>query len=120
MDEKQIICIICPLGCTIRVKGERGEIKSIEGFSCPRGEVYGRDEFISPKRILTSSVRIEGSETPLVPVRSNVSIPKEKLFPCMDLIKQKVCGVPVRQGDVLIPNILNTGADIIASGSVEN
>jgi CxxC motif-containing protein len=51
MEEKQMTCVICPLGCTIRVQGEGGNIRSIEGFFCPRGDVYGRDEFINPKRV---------------------------------------------------------------------
>jgi CxxC motif-containing protein len=120
MEEKRITCIICPLGCTLVVKGEGTVIQSIEGFSCQRGETYGRDEFISPKRILTSSVRVEGGEAPLVAVRSNLPLPKELLFSCMDLIKRAVCKAPVYRRDILIKNILDTGVDIIASGGVKN
>ena len=45
--EKEMICIVCPVGCHISVNTETYEVK---GNSCPRGEVYGKEELIAPKR----------------------------------------------------------------------
>ena len=119
--EKKIICIICPQGCNITVKGdaEKGEIESIEGFTCKRGKAYAENEFIHPLRILTSSVKTEGSNAPLVPVRTRTAIPKELLFAGMEEIRKITVKGKVSCGDVIVENFLGTGVDLIASGDVE-
>ena len=116
---KEIICTVCPTGCTIRVEGENGNISSIEGFSCPRGKVYAENEFISPVRILTSTAKVKSAKTPLVAVRSKTPVPKDKLFQCMDEIRKLDLDTPVNRGDVLIANICGTGVDIVATGEVK-
>lgn len=119
--EKKIICIICPQGCNITVKGDadKGTIESIEGFTCNRGKVYAENEFVHPLRILTSSVKVEGASAPLVPVRTRTAIPKELLFQGMDEIRKLSLKGKVTCGDVIVANFLGTGVDLIASGSVE-
>ena len=76
-EEKKIVCITCPQGCLITVRGDaaEGKIESVEGFSCKRGKEYAETEFTHPARILTSSVRVEGGEAPLVAVRTRTAIP---------------------------------------------
>lgn len=119
MEEKKIICIICPIGCNITVRGEAECIECMEGYTCNRGEEYARNEFTHPVRILTSTIKVEGGITPLVPIRSNKPLPKELIFDCMRLIQNHNITAPVHSHDVLIPNIMGTGIDIIATGSVE-
>lgn len=116
---KDIICTVCPTGCTIRVEGKNGAITKIEGFSCPRGKVYAENEFISPVRILTSTAKVNNAKSPLVPVRSKSPVPKDKLFDCMAEIRKLELSAPINRGDVLIPDICGTGVDIIASGEVK-
>lgn len=119
--EKKIICIICPQGCNITVRGDldKGEIESIEGFTCKRGKNYAENEFIHPLRILTSSVKVEGASAPLVPVRTRTAIPKELLFKGMEEIRKITLNGKVECGDVIVENFLGTGVDLVASGSVE-
>ena len=81
--KKDIICTVCPRGCNIVVEGEGNEVKSVEGYGCKRGITYATNEFISPVRILTTLVKIDGVENELLPVRSNNPIPKAKIFDCM-------------------------------------
>jgi Uncharacterized protein with conserved CXXC pairs len=119
MEEKKIICIICPIGCNITVRGEAGIIESMEGYTCKRGEEYAQNEFTHPVRILTSTIKVESGNTPLVPIRSNKPVPKELIFDCMKLIRNHRIAAPVHSHDVLIPDIMGTGIDIIATGSVE-
>ncbi len=38
MEEKNLICINCPLGCPLTVTLENGEVKTVTGNTCPRGE----------------------------------------------------------------------------------
>ena len=119
--EKKIICIICPQGCNITVKGDadKGEIESIEGFTCKRGKAYAENEFIHPLRILTSSVKVEGASAPLVPVRTRTAIPKELLFRGMEEIRKITLRGKVECGDVIVKDFLGTGVDLVATGSVE-
>lgn len=114
MAEKMMICTVCPRGCSIKVVGEGSRIDSIEGFSCKRGEKYATDEFILPKRIFTSTVRIEGSAEPLLPVRSNAVVPKAKLFEIAAEVRKAQAVSPVRIGDVIIKDVLGLGVDIVA------
>lgn len=121
MDKKNIICTVCPRGCSITIQGEIGKsIESISGFSCRRGEQYGADEFILPKRILTTTVKVEGGAAePLLPVRSKAAIPRDLLSPSMEVIRKTTVPVPVRRGDVIILDILGCGVDIVASRSMD-
>ncbi len=113
---KNIICTVCPMGCHITVEGEGSEIASISGFTCPRGEAYGRQEFAHPVRILTTTVRCEGGEQELLPVRSRQPIPKELLMDCMDVLRKTAVHTPVKRCDMVVENICGCGVDIVASG----
>lgn len=117
--KKEIICTICPLGCHITVTGEGEVIETIEGFTCKRGEEYGRQEFAHPVRILTSTVKLTGGVQPLLPVRSERPVPRELLFSCMDVIRETEVRVPVRRYDVVVENICGCGINIVASDTVE-
>ena len=68
--------------------------------------------------MLTSTVKVEGGRLPVVPVKSSVPVPKEMLFDCMTEINKVTVKAPVKIGDVVLKNILNTGADIVATNEV--
>ena len=111
---KEIRCIVCPTGCLVHVENVNGEL-IIEGHSCKRGEVYARDEFISPKRILTTTMRVKNGFLPLIPVRSNSAVPKERLRAALREIAKMKVKAPIKIGDVLIENVLGLEINIIAS-----
>jgi len=111
---KDIRCIICPTGCLVHVENINGEL-IIEGHSCNRGEEYAREEFIAPKRILTTTIRVENGFLPLVPIRSDSPIPKEKLQETLNEIARRKVKAPIKMGDVLIENVLGLEINIIAS-----
>ena len=113
--KKEIICIVCPRGCHIQVEGENGITRTVEGSGCKRGRIHAELEFAHPVRILTSTVKIAGVQNDLLPVRSSRELPKEKLFECMDVIRKYEAQRPVARCDVLIPNICDTGIDIVAT-----
>ena len=116
MAKKRITCIVCPQGCDITVDGDGDQIHSMTGQECKRGETYARDEFTHPLRILTSTVKVNGSSVPLVAVRTDKPIPKELLFAGMEEIKKVQATFPVKRGDIIIPNMLGTGTDLVATG----
>ncbi|MHA2399370.1 MAG: DUF1667 domain-containing protein [Promethearchaeota archaeon] len=111
---RDIRCIVCPTGCLVHVENINGEL-IIEGHSCKRGEDYARDEFIAPKRILTTTMRVENGFLPLVPVRTDKPIPKEKLQETLKEIAKRKIKAPIKMGDVLIKNVIGLKANIIAS-----
>lgn len=111
--KKEIVCTVCPVGCMITVEGDGGEITSIEGYTCERGKEYAKSEFVAPKRMLATSVKAKGYKTPIVSVRSNGMIPIEKIAECMDVIRSIEVEEPFEIGRVVVPDILDTGVDII-------
>ena len=115
---KDIRCIICPTGCLVHVENINGEL-IIEGHSCKRGEEYAREEFVSPKRILTTTMQVENGFLPLVPVRSDNPILKDKLEDALKQIARTKTKAPIKMGDVLIENILGLGINIIASRDLQ-
>lgn len=120
MTVRELTCISCPLGCALRVElNENGEVISVSGNTCKRGEEYGRREVTTPVRAVTSTVKVSGGAAPVVPVRTNGNIPKEKIFDCMDEIRSASVNAPVKIGDVIIKNVADTGIDIIATKDVE-
>ena len=113
MTEKQFTCTRCPMGCTLAV-AEANDIITVTGNGCPRGEEYGRSEYLCPVRTLTTTVRVTGAAEPLLPVRTDRPIPKEKLFACMELIRSMAVPAPVTTGQVLVENIADTGANLVS------
>lgn len=115
MIEKEVICVICPSSCHITVKGDGKSVSEISGYSCKRGEDYAKTEYIAPKRTLTTTVKAEGYSCPIIPVRSNRPMPKEKVFEAMEEIRKVVATPPFYVGKPVIENILDTGVDIVLS-----
>ncbi len=111
--ERKITCIGCPLGCAVAVKTEGGNIIGISGHTCKKGEEYARTEVTDPRRMLTTTMRLSGGG--LVPVKTSEPLKKALLQGVMGLINKAEAKAPVDIGDVLISDILGTGADIVAS-----
>lgn len=114
---KKYTCIICPKGCDITVYLKDGEIANIEGSTCKRGEAYARSEVISPMRTLTTTVYVRGGG--MLPVRTDKPIPKGKLFKAMELLSSVSVDKGVKAGEVIVSDILGTGANVIAVSDAE-
>ena len=116
--KKEIICTVCPRGCHVIVEGEGDKILSVEGHTCKRGLEFASAEFSHPVRILTTTVKIADAANDLLPVRSSQPLPKEKLFECMEIIRNTQVSLPVARYDVVIADICGTGVDIVATKAV--
>ena len=117
--KKSITCIICPNGCQMEAEYSVETGLLIAGFRCERGREYGKNEFFTPKRIFTSSIKIYGANRRMLPVRSDRPIPKEKLMDCMKEIRKISLQAPIAEHQIIIPDILHTGTDIVASMTLE-
>ena len=45
-----LICIVCPKGCHLKVDEENGY--KVTGNGCPRGAAYGEKELVNPTRVI--------------------------------------------------------------------
>ena len=117
--KKEIICTVCPMGCHIMVEGEGEKVTSIQGNNCKRGEQYATTEFSHPVRILTTTIKTDSEKAPLIPVRSDKPIPKEKIMDCMNVIRECKVSAPVNVYDILVENICDTGINIVATGHLD-
>lgn len=120
MIEKELICVNCPMGCRVRVKIENDEVVSVSGNNCPRGREYAVKECIRPERILTSTVKVNGGVHRVLPVITNKEIPLDQIFEAMEIVKNTAVDAPIHEGDVIICDILGSGADVIASRSMKS
>lgn len=123
-DEKtrviDMTCIVCPIGCHLKVTvDENGKFVSVTGNRCPRGEAYAKEEVTDPKRVLPTSVKVIEGELPLVSVRTEKAIPKKMIFEAMKVIKSTQVNAPVKRGQIIVENILNTGVNLIATRTVK-
>ena len=119
IKEKKITCIVCPIGCKILVKTDGTYFAVVEGNKCKRGIEYARNEAIDPRRMLTTSVLVDGGEWSLVSVKSSKPVPKDKIFHVLKEIKKTKTRAPVKLGQILIKNIMGTDSDIIATKTIE-
>ncbi|HQQ90011.1 MAG TPA: DUF1667 domain-containing protein [Oscillospiraceae bacterium] len=110
---KKITCICCPKGCIVTLDTENPE-GTVTGFSCQQGREYAINELICPTRTISSTVELIGGAHPRLPVKTNGNIPKEKIFDVMKEIDKISVHSPVKCGDVLLPDVLGTGIDIVA------
>ena len=118
MEKRELICIGCPMGCPLTVELENGEIKTITGYTCKKGETYARKEVTNPTRIVTSTVRVEGGRADMVSVKTREDIPKDKIFQCVKALKGVTVKAPIRIGDVVVADVAGTGVDIVATKEV--
>ena len=112
--KKEYICIVCPKGCHIVVDGE-----NISGYTCLRGLNYVKQESIDPRRILTTTVKVNDKNIRVCPVKSSDTLPKDKLFASMEEINKISVNLPIKLHQVVIKNILNTGVDIITNKEIK-
>jgi len=117
--EKEITCIVCPMGCKIQVRTDGvAHAEVLGGNKCRRGISYAEDEALSPKRVITTSVLVKDGRWPLVSVKTAEAVPKEKIFSVMDEIKRTEVTAPVKVGQVIIENVAGTGVDVVATRTV--
>ncbi len=116
--QREIICIVCPTGCRIQVNGDDPQQLTITGNECKRGKEYALKEITDPRRTLITTVRLGHGRLRRLPVRTNIEIPKQNIFPCMEVINRAEVEAPVEIGQVIISDILGTGADLIATRSM--
>ena len=116
---RNITCTVCPMGCSLVVSKVDGEYK-VEGNTCKRGAKYGVEEVTNPRRVITTTVKLNGGYLNLLPVKTNDSVPKELMFDIMKLLDKVEVNAPVSVGDVIVKDVLGTGVDVVSAKSMES
>lgn len=109
----ELVCIVCPRGCRINV--ENGVVS---GNSCKRGEAFALSEMTCPMRTVCSTVATTFEDYPVLPVRTNGEIPKDKIQDLMKEINAVVVDKKTKRGDVVIEKVVGTDVDVVASASI--
>ena len=120
MEEKrELTCIGCPMGCQITVTLQNGVVTGVSGNTCNIGDTYAREEVLSPKRTVTSIIKVHGGELPVVSVKTKEAIPKEKISAVMEEIRMVSVDAPVTIGQVLIGNVTGTNVAVVATKEIK-
>ncbi|MBQ8816994.1 MAG: DUF1667 domain-containing protein [Clostridia bacterium] len=114
---RELTCIVCPKGCQLKVELEGKNILSVSGYTCKRGLAYAETECTAPMRTLTTTAPVEGGG--VVPVKTDKPVPKELLFKCMEVVNSACVAKDAKLGDVVVENILDTGANIVTTRNVQ-
>lgn len=111
---KKMICISCPMGCHLEVSQKEDDI-SVSGNKCSRGEIYGKEELLSPKRVVTATCAIKSDLLPRIPVKTSGPLPKELINTLLEDLYRMELVPPVNRGDSLVNNYRDSGIDVIAT-----
>lgn len=113
---KQIKCIVCPIGCDIIVdfKDETKEIISFSGNECKKGINFVKEELIMPSRLLTTTIKINSTICGRFPIRSDIYIPKENMQEMIREVKKIKVEVPIKSGQIVADNFMGLGIKILS------
>lgn len=114
---KQLVCIVCPNGCTLNIDDSGDEIK-VTGGKCKKGSDFAVAELTCPKRTICTTVKTVFKNAPVLPVRVSSDIPKDRIFDVMNEINKITVKDKLKRGDVVIQDVLGLGADIIATSDI--
>ena len=109
------LCIGCPLGCRLEVEDDAGMLVEVRGFSCKRGEEYAEREHTDPRRLVSTTVRVVNGIWARLPVKTSAAIGKHRVGDVCRALRTVRVVAPVAAGDRIVANILDSGADIVAT-----
>ncbi len=119
VEKRHFTCVTCPVGCEVDVELRGGNIVSIKGNRCEKIKEFVVQELKEPMRVLTTTVRIEGAKWAMLPVRSDKPIPKRLFLQAVGELANIDLKAPVHISDVIIKDIAGSGANIVATRTME-
>ena len=114
----RLTCVLCPVGCELTVDTDAAGDIQVQGNQCDKGVPFAVEEVLHPRRNLATSLPVRGTAARMVSVRLTRPVPREMLFPILAEIAKLRPEAPVGRGQVLIADVLGTGADVIATRTV--
>ncbi|MCS7111062.1 MAG: DUF1667 domain-containing protein [Ignisphaera sp.] len=114
--KEELICIICPIGCSLEVYRDSDDIH-VKGALCPKGIEYAKQEFLDPRRVVMTVVRVKNGDLPVVSVKTSVPVLKKCINDIMMITASIEVVAPVEIGQVIARDIC--GANIVATREVK-
>ena len=113
MIERNITCIVCPMGCKLKVSGSADDLQ-VDGGKCPKGKDYAFDEVTNPMRMVCTTVKINGGIHSVIPVKTDKPIADKYKYEVVHAVKDIILSSPVKMGDVVVSDLFGTGVNIVA------
>ena len=111
---RNLACTKCAKYCQIEVSWSGDQITFVRGHQCPIGLEWASSQVVDTKRVVTTSVRVENSPYPMIPVRTSRPVEKAKSLEVIREAGKLSLKAPIRCGQVIARNIAGTNADLIA------
>lgn len=115
---ERLTCVLCPVGCELEVERDGAGGAAVRGNQCDKGVPFAVEEVLRPQRNLATSVPVRGTADRMVSVRLSRPVPREMIFPVLAEIAKLRPEAPVRRGQVVLADVLGTGADVVATRTV--
>lgn len=114
-EDKELTCIVCPIGCQMTVeKRAEGKLK-VTGNRCKRGVAYAEVEFNDPRRVITATAAVSQGVFGRLPVRSSGSVPVDRVAPFLAAIYELRLDAPIALGETVATDVASTGIDLVAT-----
>ncbi|MCI1946351.1 DUF1667 domain-containing protein [Clostridium luticellarii] len=115
---REIICNECSKKCILSMD-KYENILEVKGNLCDRGIECAKLAISNKSDIFTTIVRIKGSNCNVVPVKSSKPLDKNLWIECSKVLSRIHVGAPVKMGNIICKNILNTGVDIVCTKNID-
>ncbi|WP_206427384.1 DUF1667 domain-containing protein [Clostridium rectalis] len=115
---KEFVCKGCKKECIISMDWDNDYFE-VKGHECEDGLDYAKEERINNKGIFTTLIRIKGANCNVIPVKSSEPIDKGLWVECSKALSMLHVGAPIKIGDIVCHNLLNTGVDIICVKNID-
>ena len=119
IEKKHFTCVTCPVGCEVDVEVQDSSILSMKGNRCDKVKEFVLQELKEPMRVLTTTVRIEGAKYAMLPVRTDKTIPKRLFKQAIEMLADINLQAPVHMSDVIVKDVAGSGANIIATRTMD-
>lgn len=113
--KRDMICIICPRGCSLTAEITENGVK-VSGNACPKGEEYAVNECTNPVRTVTATVRVANRYNTMVSVKTATPVAKDKMMEVMAELRKIQIQAPVKIGDIILTDVC--GSDIVITKDV--
>jgi len=114
---KQLVCIVCPIGCRVCAEEKDGQF-IISGNRCKRGAEFAETELTAPMRSVCTTVRTIFDDVPVLPVRTKCEIPKKLIPELIHALAAVVISQRIGIGETVLENFLGTGCDVVATSNM--
>ena len=113
--KRDLICIICPRGCSL-CADVQGNVVTVSGNACPKGQEYAVRECTNPVRTVTATVRVSNRYNTMASVKTVTPVAKDKMMDVMAGLRNTQVQAPLNIGDVILSQVC--GSDIIITKAV--